>query len=80
MLKRDGMGDGPEGKIIDITKVAPIPAFCSRCVHVITQYGVWRHWWFNYLGLHLYTEYWSSCIIQVIETPCLALYCTCDLS
>ena len=30
VLTRDGLGEGRVGDDIDITKVAPIPAFCSR--------------------------------------------------
>ena len=35
-----------------------VALFVVSCVHhVITQCGVWRHWWFDYPSLHLHTEY-----------------------
>ena len=30
VLTRDGLGEGRVGEDIDVTRVAPIPAFCSR--------------------------------------------------
>ena len=47
---------------------------CCLIAFLLSSFGVWRLWWFNYPGLLLHAELESACLSELNEDRlCIAL-------